>query len=275
MMSSSPEYAITKPGMPHHLLRKREKPLRTYGKRSTPTPELRGEPPAKKARFESDAQVQICRGPLVAPREQPQPLTPDPSPQPESEPLPSTEALHITEKAPRSSILNYFKPVLTEPKTKVAEEEKMKSPDKPLSATTVTPTAPTRRKPRLLRIRATSLPSDISSEDAASITSRDETDSNFSSPDAKRKGLHEVEGNALNQTRSGDKVIDMNKRKRLRSKRSPTVQTTLNISSQAAYSECKTCGILYNPLYPDDVKYHEKWHKTVTIYNTKRKLDDL
>ncbi|KAK8147962.1 hypothetical protein G3M48_000661 [Beauveria asiatica] len=68
MISSSPEYAMqvhiefafqllhailtphrTKPGV-RPLSRKRDKPLRTYGKRSTATPEPRSEPPAKRAR---------------------------------------------------------------------------------------------------------------------------------------------------------------------------------------------------------------------------------
>ncbi|KAM3548281.1 hypothetical protein ARSEF4850_009503, partial [Beauveria asiatica] len=47
--SGSSFKSLTKPGV-RPLSRKRDKPLRTYGKRSTATPEPRSEPPAKRAR---------------------------------------------------------------------------------------------------------------------------------------------------------------------------------------------------------------------------------
>jgi hypothetical protein len=51
------------------------------------------------------------------------------------------------------------------------------------------------------------------------------------------------------------------------------VQTTLNISNQAAFSECKVCDTVWNPLYPDDVKYHTKRH-AAHLRSKKRELEN-
>lgn len=50
------------------------------------------------------------------------------------------------------------------------------------------------------------------------------------------------------------------------------MQTTLNISSQAAFAECKVCDMVWNPLYPDDVKYHDKRHRA--LLRRKRRLEE-
>lgn len=252
--------------MSHYLSRKRDKPLRTYGRKSTSTPEPRGEPPTKRARLEADAQVEVEQKLPTKTTTLPTKENPESSSNSESqaEPLPSTEA------ATRSSILQYFKPVPAEPKPIIIEEKKEEVPDDLTPA--ITQTARTRRKPRLLRIRATSLATD-ESEDAVSLSGRDETDSNASSPDRKRKTLHDAGDNLLNQERRESTSSDARPGVRTRSKRSPTVQTTLNISSKAAFAECKVCDTVWNPLYPDDVKYHEKRHKSVV--RKAKKVDDL
>jgi hypothetical protein len=180
----------------------------------------------------------------------------------EPQPLPSTEA------ATRSSILQYFKPLPNEAKPK----QSVKKADVQDESTLALSHVVRRRKPRLLRIRATSPPSD-ESEDTVSLSGRDATDSNASSPDRKRKSLHDGGANLLNQSRRGSVSSDVKPGVRTRSKRSPTVQTTLNISSKAAFAECKLCDTVWNPLYPDDVKYHDKRHKSV-VKKTK-KADDL
>ncbi|PHH90238.1 hypothetical protein CDD83_4206 [Cordyceps sp. RAO-2017] len=55
MVTLPPEYAITKLGMSHSLPRKRDKPLRTYGKRSAPAPESPIEPPSKRLHLTAEA----------------------------------------------------------------------------------------------------------------------------------------------------------------------------------------------------------------------------
>lgn len=55
---------------------------------------------------------------------------------------------------------------------------------------------------------------------------------------------------------------------------STEVQTTLNISNQAPFSECKICDTVWNPLYPDDVKYHTKRHAT-HVRGKKKRQDAL
>lgn len=242
--------------MSHYLSRKRDKPLRTYGRKATSTPEPRGEPSAKRARLEADAQIEVD---LKLPTKLSQLPAKDASDSSSSseiqaEPLPSTEA------ATRSSILQYFKPVPTEPTANIIQEEKEEVADD--LTPVIAQTARTRRKPRLLRIRATS-PATDDSEDAVSLSGRDETDSNTSTPDRKRKTLHDTGDNLLNQQRRDSISSDVRPGVRTRSKRSPTVQTTLNISSKAAFAECQVCDTVWNPLYPDDVKYHEKQHKSV------------
>jgi hypothetical protein len=57
--------------------------------------------------------------------------------------------------------------------------------------------------------------------------------------------------------------------------KSPAVQTTLNLSSQAAFSECKVCNTVWNPLYPDDVKFHTKQHAAVLRARRKEKENEL
>lgn len=249
----------TKPGMSQYLSRKRDKPLRTYGRKATSTPEPRGEPPSKRARLEPDTQLEIKKSistdSTQLPKEEESNLDKD------TQPRPSTEA------ASRSSILQYFKPLTTDTKPQLQKEDE-RSNEKPIISQTVR----TRRKPRLLRIRATSLPSD-ESEDAVSLSGRDDTDSNASSPDRKRKTLHDGGDNLLNQGRRESASSDAKPNVRTRSRRSPAVQTTLNISSKAAFAECKVCDTVWNPLYPDDVKYHEKRHKSVV--RKARKVDDL
>jgi len=42
-----------------------------------------------------------------------------------------------------------------------------------------------------------------------------------------------------------------------------SVQTTLSLRTEAAFVECKVCGMLYNHLHPQDVKLHTRQHAAV------------
>ncbi|KAG9251000.1 uncharacterized protein F5Z01DRAFT_328626 [Emericellopsis atlantica] len=46
-------------------------------------------------------------------------------------------------------------------------------------------------------------------------------------------------------------------------KQKAQVQTTLDLSTKAAFSECRTCDTVWNPLHPEDVKYHNRRHAKV------------
>lgn len=260
----------------HHLSRKRDKPLRTYGRRSTATPEPRGEPPAKKIRVDTTLQqdnsvdlsnkatTEASQSQTSSRRQSSDQLLPQPS----------RDQVHRG-----SSILNYFKPIPAQSPILAPTENKMTTPEKPSPASS-TQGSRIRRAPRLLRLRAASRGSDGSSDENASSTGTHDTDEYDSSPDRKRKfneGLQEGGPNLLNlgsgrvSPEEGQPTVTTRSKK---AQRSPAVQTTLNISAQAAFAECKECDTVWNPLYPDDVKYHAKRHAKMTKGN-KRKVDEL
>ncbi|KAJ6441081.1 Cwh43p [Purpureocillium lavendulum] len=292
MLSSSPEYAMydtltlckavgslltncrTKPpGMAHHLSRKRDKPLRTYGKRSTATPEPRGEPPAKKVRTEEkDAELDApsSTSPFVAATERAPSDTSEPPRVPDEE-RPKQD------RRKSASILNYFKPVLQAQRAVPSSEEDPHASAEPPSVQTRL-----RRRTRLLRIRATSSPLSDALEGNAETRNQatndkkrqdgNEEEGSANDDDPRRgKPLHESGENLLNQIRSGDEDPAAKLGGATKAK-TPSVQTTLNISAQAAFAECKVCDTVWNPLYPDDVKYHAKRHAAVA--KAKRKRDD-
>ncbi|UNI17575.1 hypothetical protein JDV02_003907 [Purpureocillium takamizusanense] len=259
MISASPEYAITKPpGMAHHLSRKRDRPLRTYGKRSTATPEPRGEPPTKRARTEDkEPETKASESPAE---------TPESSAGNDSRPHKEVAA----RRAP--SILNYFKPV---PRPQEASPPRQRAE----SADAEPAQARPKRRTRLLRIRATSSPlSDavdaearppaIDSSGDGHGDGRGRTADGADEHSPGRGPLHDGGENLVNQARPEDVAAKVGARAR-----PPTVQTTLNISAQAAFAECKVCDTVWNPLYPDDVKYHAKRHAAVA--KAKRKGDGL
>ncbi|UKZ67588.1 uncharacterized protein TrAtP1_008743 [Trichoderma atroviride] len=280
MVSSSPEFSITKPGL-HH--RKRDKPLRTYG-RQTSTPE-QSEPPSKKARIsvererqqqeksastltsanggtKSDDDAAVAGASAVAAHQQ------DASAQ--------NKAEKPGESLKRGSILSYFKPTLQQvPHADAPSQQLQDSPEKSSS-----PPPPTKRKPRLLRIKATT-------HKSSDQSSSQETDDNPAPQ--KRRGrpplkshisnTHKATSSNKDTTASPSSSPSPTKQSAIKPKKnkpsSPAIQTTLNISAQAAFSECKICNTVWNPLYPDDVKYHIKTHKAVLRAEKKRKTDEL
>lgn len=115
-----------------------------------------------------------------------------------------------------------------------------------------------RKKPRLLRFRGTSLPVlDKNTED-------DQGELAEAGDSSARPALRESSSNQESSTG------DIKAGKKAKAKLS-TVQTTLNLSAQAAFSECKICNTVWNPLYPDDVKFHTKQHAAVLRARRKEK----
>ncbi|KAH0529269.1 hypothetical protein TsFJ059_004036 [Trichoderma semiorbis] len=267
MVSSSPEYSITKPGLHHHQ-RKREKPLRTYG-RQTSTPEAQSEPPLKKQRL------------FALKQQEEKPISPDDSsddvPKPEDPAVAVASEAKTTQDGPKqsktetcaqspkkSSILSYFKPAPQKPKDDPPSQSQDSQPEEPISPQESPKWKPSKRKPRLLKIKATT-------HDTHNQSSQ-ESDSH--SRDSLQNGKSNTTEPTLSSSTSPSPPPGQKKPKPVSKTRPPSIQTTLNISAQAAFSECKICNTVWNPLYPDDVKFHNKTHKAV-LRAQKRKVDDL
>lgn len=261
--------------MVHILSRKRDKPLRTYGKRSVSTPEPRAEPPSKRVRLESDEPAQDGNT-LASARPEPTPEDRAWAQKDGQSSVPSVEG----EARKHPSILSYFKPVAP-PEHAVSSLNTTEDPEEPdpspLSSTASRP----KRKPRLLRLRATSSPPSDAPEDPAAAgedtikrrrDGRDEVDDGGNRKKGRGSPLRDGGDNRLNQTKGGKAPDATKPGGTARAKRAPTVQTTLNLSAQAAFAECKVCDTVWNPLYPDDVKYHSKRH--ATVMRAKRKQED-
>lgn len=258
--------------------RARGKPLRTYGKRSASVPEDQSEAPSKKRR----TSTADTRSQSATPRtQQPDASTVAavaPSKQQDGTKSIASPGIKAPVAIKKGSILNYFKPLpspspITSSSPNSDEVRPTSTP--PSSPPTVQPRA--RRKPRILRFRGTSLPRMGSQEsdheregDSRTVQSDDEGERR--SP---RRPLKDESESVLNQLPTNDATVDTQKKKLSRSKSAPTIQTTLNISSQAAFSECKVCNTVWNPLHPDDVKYHMKQHASVLRAKRKDKENEL
>jgi hypothetical protein len=278
----------TKPGL-HHL-RKRDKPLRTYG-RQTSTPEAQSEPPSKKARISVERekqQQQQDKSASTLPGANGVPKSNDDATVAGASEVAQNKAEKPGASLKKGSILSYFKPASHEaPKADAPSQQLKDSPPEESSSPPSSPKQqPAKRKPRLLRIKATTHePSDQSS------SSSQETDENPAPK--KRRGRPPLKStinstnltitqetttsnkDATSSSSSSPSPTEMSTTRPKKLKLSSAVQTTLNISAQAAFSECKICNTVWNPLYPDDVKYHIKTHKAVLRAEKKRKLDEL
>jgi hypothetical protein len=261
---------------------KHRKLVRTYGRRTPSTaPETRSEePPAKKRRTSQDDQntnvVEIPEKDLEG------------SPKAEHKEEPSTdrddhdaeEELDNKEK-PKSSILSYFQPVKA-----VAGDlpsKNRESPSNPPSPPMSPPAMRVKRKraPRLLKLRPTTQASiEVSDEDEepeeSPSTSIDDLDESIRTHNKTRISKTDV-GSGLCRTGSpaeSDTTSETSSVSRLKSTHKSLVQTTLNISSKAPFSECSLCNIVWNPFFPDDVKFHKNRH-TAMLRVRKRKEESL
>lgn len=228
----------TKVGM---LNRRRDKPLLTYGRRSS-TPEA---PASKKRKTTHEP------SPLTTPnepsKEEESPgscsgtselAAPSSSVAKEAREEPDGES--VDRKVKKGSIMSFFKPV--SPKDKAGgsrgTKEMLDEEADEESAETQAPEPTTKRRrkgPRLLRLKP-SLPSHLPDED------KENDEPSVGGPTAL---AHDGKPHS----------------RKLRS--APSVQTTLNLSSRAAFSECRLCDTVWNPSYADDVRYHKKRHAAV------------
>ncbi|KAJ4105931.1 hypothetical protein NW769_009339 [Fusarium oxysporum] len=242
--------------------RSRVKPLRTYGKRSIRDDSPK-EPNTKKRRVSTEvtASEPASKGTDTAPLEK---VTEEAKNTPES----TTTNQPTTEPVKKGSILNFFK--LVPPSSTVTSSPKSDESQPgttPPSSPPQPPKIELRKKPRLLRFRGTSTPL-LDDENTGDDTQGEDTEAEDSGTKSARPTARE---NSLQRESS---TSDIKPGKRGKAK-TPTVQTTLNLSSQAAFSECKVCNTVWNPLYPDDVKFHTKQHAAVLRAKKKEKESEL
>lgn len=247
----------TKPGV-RPLSRKRDKPLRTYGRQPTATPEPRSEPHAKRARTVhtvlDERNIKLLG--ITIPEDAPTTVTPIfkathqtfANEGCENQPLSNAEP-NVPAKR---SILNYFKPVSSHlkeikptvvnifPDVEVAEEKEARPLRRPAR--------------RLLRVRSNE-PTDV--EKKADPVQEEK----YNISEGAQQEPRLLRKRTLGGGSGGSSPAAPSRRVR-RKPISTEVQTTLNISNQAPFSECKVCDTVWNPLYPDDVKYHTKRHAT-------------
>lgn len=237
-------------------LRMRAKPLRTYGKRSTTRENSPREPSPKKRRIsteETPVKKQDTKSDDAESLSLPKISSTGAK---ESKKPTASETKAAQDVVKKGSILNFFKPVSSSSST-VAPSPKSDQPQPdstPPSSPPQPPRIEPRRKPRILRFRGTSLPI-INNEGADSEVQDDE------------KAEEDGRGSARSPLKEQHTTT------RTKKPKPQTVQTTLNISSQAPFSECKVCNTVWNPLYPDDVKYHTKQHAAVLRARKKKESE--
>ncbi|KAH7143639.1 hypothetical protein EDB81DRAFT_796056 [Dactylonectria macrodidyma] len=259
--------------------RTRGKPLRTYGKRAAAT-DTRDEAALKRRRTPDIESALECETLKTAKADGP-PTTKVSVATDEHAIATATTAKKPQANIEKGSIMNFFKPVpqhvspVSIPQSE--EVESNPTPSSPLPPSPPQPSKLERRKPRFLKFRGSSLP-------LMDTKKLEDDDENGSETDDKESGGRS--NREIRKLRRGDsgpplwnrhqsprnEGSDVERSKRLKAKPSPTVQTTLNISCQAAFSECKVCNTVWNPLHPDDVKFHKKQH--AAMLRAKRKLQE-
>ncbi|KAF4970154.1 hypothetical protein FSARC_2751 [Fusarium sarcochroum] len=247
--------------------RSRAKPLRTYGKRSL----LREDSPSiKKRRISTEATtsgMSESRNTETESTSLPKIVTEESK----DTPVPATATSKpIANPIKKGSILSFFKPI--PPSSTVASSPKSDEPQPeatPPSSPPQPPRIETRKKPRLLRFRGNSIPL-LDSEDAED-DNKGEGETKAEEESGTKLARPALRESSLNRESSTSDTKPTKKAK----PKSSTVQTTLNLSSQAAFSECKVCNTVWNPLYPDDVKFHTKQHAAVLRAKRKEKENEL
>lgn len=253
-----------------NLDRKRNKPLRTYGRQPTDT---RDEPPAKRrksAHEEAEPDYTKAKGTSEDTDTLGTERTTNPG---DGEPSASPE------KPPKGSILNYFQrqllpAAISTPKSEPCPESSNTPPSAPRIVTRKI------KAPGLLRIRPATVPvastDKHEGEEEHSGSEKENEHQNNKSKDAPRgvdgaKRLHLSDANSnINTTPQNMNHDNPKQQPAKQPKPKNTVQTTLNLSSRPAFSECKVCDTVWNPLCPDDTRYHSRRHAAIV---RKQKMD--
>jgi hypothetical protein len=238
-MSSQKVFAKAVPYEP------RKRPLRTYGRAAAPDRDE--EPPRKKRVFGTDSVSD----------ESNKENTPSSPKLPELPPQPSVAAK-------KGSILAFFKPLSSSSKpvsTSSSTPQSGLSSDLPeetdetaVSSPPSSPPVPRvlEKKKRRLGTRAVVAPSSPvlrSRDDSQASEDQDGDEQEQKVAEAKKVG-------EKNAAEDGTKVEQATKRKATRA----TVQTTLALTDDPAFTICNDCEMLYNPLNEKDRKDHARRH---------------
>lgn len=243
--------------MSHHAKRDRP-PIRTYGRRPTGSATAGGgEPPAKRRKSGHagvDGPVEASASDGKATGEEAAPKSPATGP-------PPAETDGAAERPAKGSILNYFRREVKTEDERPRRQSVKEDSSRELDTTSPPPERPRagERRRRLLRIRPAILPP---SDDDVQGEEEGDSDKENGTADG-----NEPERRPRPDVPPGNRNAEDAKRRRSSRRKPPGVQTTLNLSARPAFSECKFCNTVWNPLYPDDVRYHGKRHATVARHS--------
>lgn len=226
------------------------KPMRTYGKRPAAKLRVTG----RRTEHATDGYDSSTSSSTIDPSSSVSNVAISTSTNPIKESEKNLAAKRLKSNQGRS-ILNYYKPIPA-PIPSVTSEEAVTESAAPLSPCLET-TQPITKRRRILKIRPT----------------------DPLSPHTARKHAASTEAlpSEYNEDTASDQVGGNGKKDIVKpptARLAAAVQTTLNISSKPSFSECKVCDTVWNPLYPDDEKYHKKRHAAV-LRAKKRKSDAL
>lgn len=224
--------------------------MRTYGKR--PATESSMEPLAKKQRVngrrvnDTNGDESDASSSTIYPSSSISNVINVNSSQADQEKIPKANPANTKKRG----ILSYYKPVPATTPSAASETASVRSSMPPSPCRDVAQA--TKRPRRMLRVRPTipSSPAGPSNriEEVADVPTEDKENTT-------KDEQQEEMGPATKPSTS---------------KPSATVQTTLNISARASYSECKICDTVWNPFYEYDMKYHRKRHAAVLRANAKK-----
>ncbi|TDZ15370.1 hypothetical protein Cob_v011851 [Colletotrichum orbiculare MAFF 240422] len=227
--------------------------LRTYSKRTRPVEDDGTENAAKKQKVTLES------------------ATTAPSALPKLPPPPPASTSNI----PKSSILSYFKPCRSSSGTE--HSDPLSDSEKIITTPPSSPPVVRRiKEPRRLRLRHAMRPVvsklEDTEQDGEDEEEQDDEPRKLIRPGRFRgRQLLETRESKLNEQRDtrAAEFRQSQQKPKPRSKPTPTVQTTINISSKPTFEECKICRMVFNPLHPPDVKFHTQAHAAYLRAKTK------
>ncbi|KAI0018210.1 hypothetical protein F4780DRAFT_781643 [Xylariomycetidae sp. FL0641] len=172
----------------------------------------------------------------------------------------------------KGTITAYFRPAPAASSSTPLREPSSEAHDRDITPPSSPPPLNIKkRKARRLRTRVSSKGVDntengVDTEDQEGREEHGESTQKTATPSAHTDVLVEKDSDAMNQ------VEGTHRKRRRAGKRGglsegpkpPTVQTTLSLSAtDTGFTECKDCGMLYNPLHAKDVKDHARRHASL------------
>ena len=165
-----------------------------------------------------------------------------------------------------STIMHYFRPVAPSSSSRTTTPKLSSEIDQPASSPASSPPIVTQKAKREHSVQRVG-----SDRQSHNLTNGSDTETNeesheaaSESSDAAEGGLKECSDTILNRQlplgRNRDKP---RKRAKPTTKKKTSVQTTLSLTMDANFTECKVCNILYNPYHAEDAKIHARRHAAI------------